>query len=281
MASKGAGPGGPMPADDVTTDAPQTRPYVAALVPAKLASRRLPRKNVAELGGAPLFVHAVRTANAVRGVAGVFVSTEADEVAALARGERCRVIRRPAALAGPRVTNLAVMRHAASEIARLAGAAPELIVLLQPTHPFRDPAEIGRAIAAMLADPDASSLVSVAPVGRAVGTVRDGRWEPPEALATGATKARPASVANRGAFYVFRRRLTIDRDVFFGERILAHELEKPDLDVDIDTAWDLEVARLALQRHPGIAAYVAPAAGPPPEGPAPPPPNPKNEDPAP
>ena len=139
-------------------------PRVVALVPAKMTSRRLPRKNMALLAGAPLFVHAVRVARRAAGIVDIFVSTESDDLAARAREEPCHLIRRPPRLSAPKTSNIEVMKHALDDMRRNGFEEPVLIVLLQPSHPFRVPDEIDLAISRMLADPAATSLISVAPV---------------------------------------------------------------------------------------------------------------------
>ena len=231
-------------------------PRVVALVPAKMTSQRLPRKNMALLAGAPLFVHAVRVAQRAAGIADIFVSTESDNLAARAREEPCHVIRRPPELSAPKTSNIEVMKHALDDMRGNGFEEPALIVLLQPSHPFRVPDEIDLAVRRMLADPAATSLISVAPVNKAVGTINDGLWDAPNSLGPSAKEKKAARYANRGAFAIFRTHLTIDAGRHYGDRVLAHQLARPEIDFDIDTAWDLELAQAIVARHPDIAGYL-------------------------
>ena len=231
-----------------------TELLVVGLIPAKLTSRRLPRKNLALLGGVPLVAHAIRTSRLARDITETFVSTEAEEVAAVARTEGARVISREAALSEPAVTNLAVMRQALPAMVEALGRAPDLIVLLQPTHPFRDPQEIDRGIGAMRSRPDATSLVTVGRVTAPLGQVVEGWWQNPQALERRAGAPPHGVSANVGSFYIFRTALTVAQDIFFGGRVLAFELARPEQDVDIDEPWDLEMARAILERHPELVA---------------------------
>ena len=58
---------------------------IVAFVPAKMTSRRLPRKNMALLGGRPLIHYTLKTAEAVEEIDQIVVSSEADEVLNYAR----------------------------------------------------------------------------------------------------------------------------------------------------------------------------------------------------
>jgi CMP-N-acetylneuraminic acid synthetase len=228
-------------------------PIAVGLIPAKLTSRRLKHKNLADLGGIPLCVHSIRVAKKAAELTELFVSTEADEVAEVAALEQCCIIRRGAELAEPCITNFFVMKHALSKMAEVLGKRPDLIVLLQPTHPFRDPAEIDRAVRFMRRRPDATSLITVTPVSRAVSAVEDNWWQRPENLTRSKGGTRPPLYINLGNFYIFRTSMTLQRDLYFGDRILAFEIARPELDVDINTPWDLILARFVLEHHPDMA----------------------------
>lgn len=67
---------------------------------------------------------------------------------------------RPAELAQDDTPMIAVVQHA---LAQIPGAADDIIVLLQPTQPFRTPAHV-RAAMALLHETQADSVVSVVPL---------------------------------------------------------------------------------------------------------------------
>ena len=165
-------------------------PRVVALVPAKMTSQRLPRKNMALLAGAPLFVHAVRVAQRAAGIVDIFVSTESDNLAARAREEPCHVIRRPPELSAPKTSNIEVMKHALDDMRGNGFEEPALIVLLQPSHPFRVPDEIDLAVR-----PDARRPGG--DIAHQCGASQQGRrhdqrrlWDAPNSLGPSAKKRR-------------------------------------------------------------------------------------------
>ena len=134
---------------------------VVAVVPAKLTSVRLPRKNVADLGGYPMFYYSVRAAQLCPEIDEVYVSSESAEILDAAEAFGARTILRPAALSAPHVTNQDVLCHVLEEMRQHQEAAPELLVLLQPTHPLRQPREISEGIRRMHRDQTADTLLTV------------------------------------------------------------------------------------------------------------------------
>ena len=73
---------------------------IVAVIPARGGSKGVPRKNLREVGGVPLVVRAIRSAQAAASVDRVVVSTDDAEIAAVAFAAGADVVDRPADLAG-------------------------------------------------------------------------------------------------------------------------------------------------------------------------------------
>ena len=112
-----------------------------ALIPARSGSTRVPGKNVRELRGHPLIAYTIAAARDSGVFGAVVVSTDSEEIAAVARRYGAEVPwLRPAALAGPRSPDIEWVRHA------LAGLpAFDAFSILRPTSPFRTQLTIRRA----------------------------------------------------------------------------------------------------------------------------------------
>ena len=119
---------------------------VVAVIPARGGSKGVPRKNLRRVGGIPLIVRAIETAHAARGIDRVVVSTDDAEIAGLARAHGAEVVARPAAIAGDAATSESAIDHALDALA-LRSVDPSVIVFIQATSPFIDPADIDDAIA--------------------------------------------------------------------------------------------------------------------------------------
>ena len=110
-----------------------------AVVPARGASKGIPRKNVKPFLGRPLLVWTVEAA-LESGVGPVLVSTEDEEIAAVARSAGAEVVERPAELAGDEVPTAPAVRQA------VESHPSEFVVVLEPTAPARRAFHISEAL---------------------------------------------------------------------------------------------------------------------------------------
>jgi regulator of RNase E activity RraA/CMP-N-acetylneuraminic acid synthetase len=129
---------------------------IVAFVPAKGHSERVASKNLRVLDGEHLFKRKLRQALDCPAVTEVVLDTDSDAIAALADDLPVACVKRPADLA----TN-ATDGHElfAWQCAQRPDA--DLWIQILCTAPFVSADTIGRAIAALLADPEADSLVAV------------------------------------------------------------------------------------------------------------------------
>lgn len=112
---------------------------IAAIIPARGGSKRLPGKNLARIGGSTLVELAIRCAQEVDEIDVIAVSTDDAEIAAEAFRCGALVIPRPAELA----TDSAGSEHVALHVANVLKLNDnDVLVLLQPTSPLRIPSDI-------------------------------------------------------------------------------------------------------------------------------------------
>jgi CMP-N,N'-diacetyllegionaminic acid synthase len=138
------------------------RKDVLALIPARGGSKSVPRKNLLSVAGRPLIAYSILHAQACPSITRIVVSTDDDEIAAVARERGADVpFRRPADAASDTATDFQVFHHALTWLAEHEGYVPELVVHLRPTGPVREAALIERAVQLMLQNPDADALRSV------------------------------------------------------------------------------------------------------------------------
>jgi CMP-N-acetylneuraminic acid synthetase len=217
---------------------------VVALIPAKAQSRRLPGKNMKQLVGLPLFMHGVRVALAAGEIEQVYVSSDSPEILAVAARDSVDGLLRPSELCADAATNFQVMRHHLAEW-RKAGQEPDILVLLQPTTPFRSSQVLDAIIRRFAADPQADSAITVAPAGRVRGHLEKGYWvhEFQATTPSGRMQAHGNWQEATGHAILLRPRRTLDQGSLLGERILAEPLPVDWADIDIDTASDWELAQ--------------------------------------
>lgn len=105
---------------------------VTVLIPARGGSKGIPRKNLQPVGNIPLIARSVRAAISAGRKWPVFVSTDDQEIAGIARAEGALVIDRPAELS----SDLSSSEDAISHFLAATGVSTGSLIMIQPTAPF-------------------------------------------------------------------------------------------------------------------------------------------------
>jgi len=222
---------------------------VVALIPARGGSKGIPRKNLRELRGVPLIVHSIRAARGASSVDEVFVSTEDDEIAAVAGSNGATVIRRPPELATDQAQNDAVAVHMLQEVSA-AGLDPSVLVLLQPTSPLRSAADIDGCMA-LFRSSGARSAMTICEVEHHPGKcVRlNGRFIDPYTCEQDMEARRqelPTVYRQNGAVYVVGVPEFLERRRFFIPPSVGYTMSRQ-TSIDIDEEVDLQLAELVAR----------------------------------
>ncbi len=232
-----------------------TVPRVLGVIPARGGSKRLPRKNVRELCGFPLIAWTIQAARLATHLTDWLVTSEDAEILAVARryGAPTPFVR-PTLLAGDEVRNIDTVAHALEYMTHSTGEPYDIVMLLQPTCPIRDPKHIDMAVA-LLTGSDMDTLASVKgpyqkrdPIAK---RIEDG------ALVAYCTDPE---IDAREPLYLYNASIYAARcEYFLRERRLISERQVPlVLDVfhstDIDNEADLLVAEAYL-RHLGDRGF--------------------------
>jgi CMP-N,N'-diacetyllegionaminic acid synthase len=136
-------------------------PSVVAFIPARQGSKRVPGKNVRVVSGHPLLAYTIAPALESGVFDAVIVSTDSQEIAAVARHYGAEVpFLRPAAFAGDTSPDIEWLEHTLTELRRL-GRTWDCFSLLRPTSPFRSADTIRRAWRRFTAQEGVDSLRAV------------------------------------------------------------------------------------------------------------------------
>lgn len=119
-------------------------------IPARRNSSRVPKKNIAPVGGLPLMAYTILMARALDGVDRVFVDTDSEEFAEVARayGAEVPFLRDPR-LAGDRSALGETTQRFQERVFAAGLCTPERFITMMPTSPFRNLAALRRMLAAM------------------------------------------------------------------------------------------------------------------------------------
>lgn len=240
---------------------------VLAIIPARQGSKGIPGKNVRPLAGRPLIEYAVKAARASGVVDRVILSTDSEEIAAVGRRLGAEVpFLRPGALAQDDTPMVPVLVHALDRVEG-EGWVPEILVLLQPTAPLRQPRHVRDAVA-LLREWRCDSVVSVVEVPRHfspdyVMRLEGGRLVPflPEGARLGRRQdARPA-YSRDGTVYAFWRETLRASGGIYGADCRPLVLPAAE-SLNLDTLEDWAEAERRLGRRGEGAEPVAAASGP-------------------
>jgi N-acylneuraminate cytidylyltransferase len=132
-----------------------------ALIPARQGSKRVPGKNVRPIAGHPTLAYTIVPALESGVFESVIVSTDSEEIAAIARHYGAEVpFLRPAALAGDTSPDIEWLEYTLRQLAA-ANRTWDAFSLLRPTSPFRRPDTIRRAWTLFAAQEGVDSLRAI------------------------------------------------------------------------------------------------------------------------
>lgn len=214
-----------------------------AVIPARGGSKRIPRKNIRAFCGRPMIGWSIAALQRSACIDRIVVSTDDDEVAAIARGCGAEVpFRRPAELADDQAATLPVLAHALRELCG-AGAAPRWLCCVYATAPLLDPDDLAaglRLIEACGADYVFSCTTFAFPIQRALRRDATGGVEPMFAEAIGQrSQDLPEAFHDAGQFYWGTPDAFGQQRPIFGPRsrplmIPRHRVQ----DIDTEEDWD-------------------------------------------
>ena len=204
----------------------------SALIPLRIGSKGIPKKNIKKIAGKPLFEWVLRAALASEHIDEVFVSTESAEImrAVEALGVGVKIIQRPVQLADDFASTEAVMLHALDKI------ASDYLVTIQATSPLLTQLDLDYACAQFIQNGD-DSLLSAVRMKRFLWS-EEGRplnYNP---------KTRPrrqdfhGTLIENGAFYISDSTLLAETKTRLHGSIGIHEMpEDTFIELDAPADW--------------------------------------------
>jgi len=207
-----------------------------AIIPARSGSKGLPGKNIVDFHGMPLIHWSIKAAIDTGRFDEVIVSTDSQEIADVATASGATVPGlRPAHLATDDATTLDVVSH-------VLGQSPaDTCVLLQPTSPLRTAADISACLDLRHDNRPVVSVTAAKPwIFSVDGTVAEPVFD------FAARRQDVEYAMPNGAVYVFSSDYLLSGRQWWREAIVY--VMPQERSVDIDTATDLEIARLLFPR---------------------------------
>lgn len=226
---------------------------ILGIIPARGGSKGIPRKNIALLAGKPLLSYTCQAALGSLKLNRVILNTDDQEIAELGRNYGVDApFLRPENLAGDDIPILPVISHTLRWLEKEQGYTTDLIVLLQPTSPFRRSDHIDSALDTYL-NSDADTLVSVEEVphnltpSSLMKIDEQGYLHPLlEGELVLRRQEKPKVYARNGPSILIVRRSVIDRGHLYGDKVLPFKMSRL-ASLDIDDQDDLILAESMMR----------------------------------
>lgn len=223
-----------------------------AFIFARGGSKGLPGKNIRSLGGKPLIAWSIEQALAIKRIERVIVSTDSEEIAAVALAYGAEVpFIRPAELARDDSPEWLAWRHALTFLLETTGSLPEAMVSVPATAPLRLPIDIENCLD-QYEKGDADVVITVTDAHRSPyfnmvkanldGTV--GLVIPPQS-AIARRQDAPAVFDMATVAYVARSDFVMTHNATFEGRVRSVHIP-PERAIDIDTLLDFQIAECLL-----------------------------------
>ncbi len=223
---------------------------IIGLIPARGGSKRLPRKNILEIGGIPVLAYPILASRASGLFSHIYVSTEDRVIAKIARKYGAEVIERPPEIAQDSSTVAQVCLHALEICPEI-----DLFCCIYATAIFLTPATLIAAYEQLFGEPETDFVMGVSefehPPLQALITDGNGylsyMWPEYKGVQS---QFQPRLLVSNGTFYWARRQAFIEEKTFYGHRLKGFVVP-PEQVTDIDTPEDMEkiISRFS-SKHP-------------------------------
>lgn len=230
---------------------------VLGIIPARAGSKRVPGKNLRPLNGKELVARSIEAALGAPSLSKVVVSSDSEEVLAVARRyPEVVALRRPDAFSTDTSPAIEYVRHALETLEGQGDGRYDAVAIVQPSSPFTLASDIEETVATLKKSPEASSAVTVMEVEHALHPVKFKRLEGDQLLplldderGRMAAHELPKVYVRNCSVYVSRR-ATIEQGELIGTDSRAVVMPR-ERSLDINDELDFDFARFLAGRGGG------------------------------
>lgn len=231
---------------------------IIALIPARAGSKGVVGKNIRLLNGKPLIAYSIEAAKNCKVVSRVIVSTDSEEIAAIAKKYGAEVpFIRPKEIASDTTPDRQVMEHCINWLKENENYRPDYLAYLRPTTPFKTADLIQNCFKMILKTIEATSLRTI--------TISVGVYHPYWMFKPNNEKLVPfiegVSIKNyyqrqmlpkcfrlNGVVDILRPDVFMKNKDIYGENMIGFEIDEKQ-SVDIDTEFDLKFAEFLIKER--------------------------------
>jgi len=229
---------------------------ILAIIPARGGSKSVPKKNIRNLNGKPLIAHTIDAANKIKNkFYRVVVSTDDEEISEISQKYGADVpFLRPAELSEDKTPTYPVLQHAVQFVEKQDSTNIDLVMLLQPTAPFRTTQDILNCIN-LGQDLNTDSIISVVQVFSThpilMKKIEDGlltHYSVEEKEGTPRQLYDPPAYMRNGAIYLTKRDVLIKDNSIWGNSITPYIMPQ-ERSYNIDDEIDFVTSEIMMKKN--------------------------------
>ena len=220
---------------------------ILGIIPARGGSKGVINKNIRKLNGLPLISHTINSLQKSNSLSRIIVSTDDDRIAKIAKSHNIEVpFMRPKNISGSKTTMKSVVKHALNFLEKKENYKPDLIMIFQPTTPYRPKKLIDETIK-IFQTQNISSLITVSKTKfhpSITFELKNKLLLPVEKKFQNYTnrQSRKLYYQPTGALYAFWRKTLLNHNSIYGPRIYPKIITEPEFNIDIDDAFDFFIS---------------------------------------
>ncbi len=233
----------------------QSNMKILAIIPARGGSKSVPRKNIRNLNGKPLIAYTIEAAKKIEDkFHKIIVSTDDEKIAEVSKHYGADVpFIRPSNLAEDKTPTYPVLQHAVNFVEKKDCINIDLIMLLQPTAPFRTTEDILNCLhLSQVSDTD--SVISVVQVFsyhpilmKKIQNNRLTHFSIEEKEGTPRQLYKPPAYMRNGAIYVTKRDTLIEQNSIWGNSITPYIMPQ-ERSYNIDDEIDFVTSEMMMKK---------------------------------
>ncbi|BAO55743.1 acylneuraminate cytidylyltransferase family protein [Nonlabens marinus] len=214
------------------------------IIPARGGSKRLPGKNLMELGSQTLLEHSIAFAKANSSyMDAIVVSTDDEAIAKVAESHGVAVVMRPAVLASDTSTTVEALKHV---LEQPDYPEVETLILLQPTNPLRPSSLLEDAMETWNSHP-LDTLFTCSRMTHKFGSIKNNQFHPENYRYGQRSQDLKPLFYENGLLYICSAK-SIKKGIMIDENHYAMVVDHEYASIDIDNQADLDYARYIWQR---------------------------------
>ncbi|GAB3334723.1 glycosyltransferase [Marivirga atlantica] len=219
---------------------------ILVIIPARGGSKGIPRKNLRPLRGKPLISYSIQTALGSAYKPDVYVSTDDDEIAFIAKKFQAKIHKRNPDLAKDATTLDPVIYYAWQEIAAIENKQYDYVITLQPTSPLLVTSSLDKAIQKAIDNSQIETIIAAVNDTHLTWRKEKNGFFLPNYKARLNRQQLPQVYKETGSFFISRTDI-IRENSRIGKEVDLYILPEEQA-IDIDSFQDWSVCEYLLSR---------------------------------